>query len=152
MGLDLFDETFGMVGELERRGIDYAVVGAIALAVHGAPRATTDIDLLIRPEDLAAAMAAARTRGFTIEALPMRFTGSDIDLQRVSRIEGQETLTVDLLLVGPTLEPVWATRQDVATHAGPLRVISRDGLIRMKALAGREQDTADIRRLQELDG
>lgn len=152
MGLDLFDETFGMVGELERRGIDYAVVGAIALAVHGAPRATSDIDLLVRPEDVAAAVAAARARGFTIEALPMRFAASDIDLQRVSRIEGEETLTVDLLLVGPSLEPVWATRHDVATHAGSLRVISRDALIRMKALAGREQDAADIRRLQELDG
>lgn len=88
-GLDLFAETFGLMAALERASIDYAVVGAIALAVHGAPRATTDIDLLVRPEDLPAALAAARERGFTLTALPVRFS-SGIDLQRVSRIDGTE--------------------------------------------------------------
>lgn len=54
--------------------------------------------------------------------------------------------------MGPSLEPAWATRRDVPTDAGNLRVISREALIGRKALAGREQDLADIRRLQELDG
>lgn len=127
-------------------------MGAIALAVHGAPRATTDIDLLVRPEDAVAALAAARERGFRIEAIPMRFSNSGIELRRVVRVEGSETLTLDFLLVNADLEPLWASRQDVASDRGNLRVISRDALIKMKALAGREQDLADIRRLQELDG
>lgn len=42
MALDLFEETVALLGELERRGTPYALAGAIALAIHGAPRATTD--------------------------------------------------------------------------------------------------------------
>ena len=151
MGLDLFDETFDLVAELERRSVDHALVGAIALAVYGAPRATADIDILVRAEDVPAALEAARARGFSIEALPKRFAVG-IEVRRVTKLEGEETLTLDYLLVNESLEPAWASRTRVATAAGDLRVISRDALIRMKALAGREQDLADIRRLRELDG
>lgn len=39
----------GILGALEEAGIEYAVVGAFAVAIWGAPRATTDIDLLLTP-------------------------------------------------------------------------------------------------------
>ena len=45
-------------------------------------------------------------------------------------------MDLDLLLVGPSLEPAWATRRDLPTDTGTLRVISREALIAMKALAG----------------
>lgn len=150
MALDLFEETVGLLGELERRGIPYAVAGAIALAIHGAPRATTDIDLLVSPSDVAAVLDVARARGFGIEALPMRFSDG-LEIQRVVRTEDAEMLTLDLLLVDRNLEPAWASRQRVVTDRGEFWVVSREGLIQMKAWAGREQDLADIRRLKDLD-
>jgi hypothetical protein len=150
MALDLFEETVALLGELERRGLPYAVAGAVALAIHGVPRATTDIDLLVAPADLDAVLDVARTRGFGIEAHPMRF-GDGLEIRRVVRTEGPETLTLDLLLVDRNLEPAWASRQRVVTERGELWVVSREGLIQMKAWAGREQDLADIRRLRELD-
>jgi hypothetical protein len=150
MGLDLFEETLGLLGDLEQRSIPYALAGAVALAVHGAPRATTDIDLLVDGGDLDAVLGVTRARGFGIEALPMRFSDG-LEVRRVTKTEGAEMLTVDLLLVNPNLEPVWTTRERVPTERGELWVVSRQGLIQMKAWAGREQDLADIRRLQELD-
>jgi hypothetical protein len=150
MALDLFEETVELLGDLERRGIPYAVAGAIALAIHGAPRATTDIDLLVAPPDVGAALDVARARGFTIEALPMRFSDG-LEIRRTVRTEGSEVLTLDLHLVDRNLEPAWASRQQVVTERGTFWVVSRDALIRMKAWAAREQDLADIRRLRELD-
>jgi len=150
VGLDLFEETIGLLGDLERREIPYALAGAIALAVHGVPRATTDIDLLVHPRDLDAALAVARARRFAIEALPITFSDG-MQLRRVTKIEGSDMLTLDLLLVNPNLEPVWASRERVGTERGEVWVVSREGLIQMKAWAGREQDLADIRRLRELD-
>lgn len=150
MGLDLFEEGVGLLGDLERRGIPYAVAGAVALAIHGVPRATTDIDLLVQPQDLDAVLAVARARRFGIEALPMKFSDG-MEVRRVTKTEGAEMLTLDLLLVNQNLEPVWSSRERVLTERGELWVVSRDGLIQMKAWAGREQDLADIRRLQELD-
>jgi len=150
MALDLFEETIGLLGDLERRGISYAVAGAVALAIHGVPRATTDLDLLVDPVDVNAVLGVARARQFAVEALPMTFSDG-LEVRRVVKTEGSDLLTLDLLLVNRNLEPVWASRERVRTERGELWVVSRQGLIQMKAWAGREQDLADIRRLQELD-
>lgn len=150
MAIDLFDETMGLLAELERHGVPYAVVGALALAIHGVPRATTDIDLLVRRDDVEAILEVARARGFRVQALPMRFSDG-LEVRRSSKVDATVMLTLDLLLVNENLEPVWASRERVATERGDVWVVSRQGLIEMKAWAGREQDLADIRRLRELD-
>jgi acetolactate synthase regulatory subunit len=150
MAIDLFDETMGLLAELERHGVPYAVAGALALAIHGVPRATTDIDLLVRRDDVEAILEVARARGFRVQALPMRFSDG-LEVRRSSKVDATVMLTLDLLLVNENLEPVWASRERVATERGDVWVVSRQGLIEMKAWAGREQDLADIRRLRELD-
>ena len=150
MPLSLFEETTALLAELERHGVPYAVAGALALAIHGVPRATTDIDLLVRREALEAALAVASARGFGVQALPMRFSDG-LEVRRTTKVEADELLTLDLLLVNANLEPVWASRERVLTAGGDVWVVSRAGLIEMKAWAGREQDLADIRRLRELD-
>jgi hypothetical protein len=150
MGLSLFEEAVGLLTDLERRGIPYAVAGAVALAIHGVPRATTDLDLLVDPRDLDALLGVARARQFGIEALPMRFSDG-MEVRRMTKVDGAEMLTLDLLLVNPNLEPVWTSRERIPTERGEFWVVSRQGLIQMKAWAGREQDLADIVRLQELD-
>ena len=150
MAIDLFDETMGLLAELERHGVPYAVAGALALAIHGVPRATTDIDLLVRRDDVEAILEVARARGFRVQALPMRFSDG-LEVRRSSKVDATVMLTLDLLLVNENLEPIWASRERVATERGDVWVVSRQGLIEMKAWAGREQDLADIRRLRELD-
>lgn len=148
--IDLFEETRRLLLALEERGIEHALVGAVALAVHGVPRATTDIDLLIRPESLEPAAEEARSLGYIFEAQPMRFPDG-MEIRRLSKIAGEETLTLDLLLVDANLEEIWASRQRVEASFAGAWVISRDALIRMKTWAGREQDLADVKRLGELD-
>ncbi len=150
-GIDLYEELQGLIRELDRRGIEYALVGALALAIHGVVRATVDIDLLVMPQDVDSALGVARDRGFSIEALPMTLS-SGLMVRRRSMILGEDSLTVDFLVVSDDLRSVWNDRAAVETDRGELWVISREALIQMKALAGREQDLADIRRLRELDG
>lgn len=58
--IDLFDETRQLLLALERRGVEYALVGAVALAVHGVPRATADIDLLLVDANLEEVWASRR--------------------------------------------------------------------------------------------
>ena len=70
---------------------------------------------------------------------------------RHTRIHGEESLTVDFLLVDAQLEPVWASRERRRSATGEFRVVSREGLMRMKAWANRPQDVADIQRLTDLD-
>ncbi len=153
MPLDLYDELRRLAAALEEQKIEYAVVGALALALHGVPRATTDIDLLIRPETADEAVRLAKAQGFLFAALPIRFSDG-MEVRRVTKIEAEkphETLTLDLILVDPNLEEVWSSRRRLDAEFGSLWVISRDALIRMKTWAGRDQDIADIRRLEGLD-
>ena len=148
MPLDLFDEFRALTAALEEQKVEYAVIGALALAVHGVPRATTDIDVMVRPEDVDRVLEIAGTLGFALPAAPMTFSASGVSIRRVSKVEEGELLTLDILLVNQKLDEVWNTRTRVTTEHGPIRVISRNGLIKMKALSGRLQDLADIQRLQ----
>jgi hypothetical protein len=124
-------------------------VGALALAVHGVPRATQDIDLLVREADLPRILELVATLGFDIPASPMTVRESGLSVQRVTKIQASDTLMLDLLLVHPALVEVWDSRLQVHTPEGPLWVVSREGLIRMKAAAGRLRDLADIEALEE---
>ena len=149
-GLDLFAEFTGLVSALDEAGVDYAVVGALALAIHGVPRATTDIDLLVPPGAVEAALRVGRTRGFLLEADPLTFRDGMV-VRRLNKFEGEDHLTLDLIVVNENLTPAWASRLRVESEDGPIWVVSREALVRMKATAGRPQDLADIDSLREQD-
>ncbi|HYG65678.1 MAG TPA: nucleotidyl transferase AbiEii/AbiGii toxin family protein [Thermoanaerobaculia bacterium] len=44
------DEVMRVLGSFESEGVDYIIVGGVALNFHGLIRATEDLDLFIRPE------------------------------------------------------------------------------------------------------
>jgi len=147
----LYEELRAVLDSLDQAGVDYALIGGLAVAVWGSPRATKDIDLLIQPADLPRAMQALRAAGFTLEAQPMEFKDGT-NLQRVSKIDPSGNLmTVDLMLVDGNLAPAWASRARLPLRDRQVSVISRDALIAMKALAARPQDLADIQSLKEGD-
>jgi hypothetical protein len=149
--IDLHAELVGLVSDLQAAGIAYALCGALALAVHGVPRATKDIDLLVRGEALDAVRAVARGRGFIFEALPMTFAASRITVHRFTKLVEGRPLMLDALLADETLAPVFASRIRVPWEGLELQVVSRDGLVALKTMAGRPQDLVDLQRLFELD-
>lgn len=144
----LLDEFKAITGALNDAGIEYAVCGGWAMAIHGLPRATMDIDLLILARDLDRVLDVAKVNGFDIEGLPLHF---EIEIRRISKIdrESKKLITLDLLLAGDRSEEIWVSREAVKWREGSTWVVSRDGLIKMKTLAGRKQDLADIEKLQE---
>ncbi len=146
--MSLADELDALLGELEQAELPYALVGAVA--VWGAPRATKDIDLLVREEDLPALLQRAAACGFDFPAGPMMFSDG-MRLQRVSKVSGRDVLTLDFMLLDENLEPAWRSRQRVETERGSLWTISRDALIAMKLQAARPQDLYDVQRMRELD-
>ena len=146
---DLYAELGAVTAALDASEIEHAICGALALAVHGYPRATKDIDVIVPRDQLANARAVARACGFTLSALPMKFSATGLEVQRVSKLENGELLMLDLLLVDESLESVWASREQLPWLDGTLWCISRDALVSMKLAAGRPQDLADVARLAE---
>jgi hypothetical protein len=73
-----------------------------------------------------------------------------VEIRRVSKIDDEgELLSLDLLLVTPQVWDVWDSRISMALAGNRYSIVSRDGLIKMKTLAGRSQDLADLERLQD---
>lgn len=149
--LDLYEEFKTLIARLAERQIDYALCGGLAMAVHGVPRATVDIDLVILAESLEPLKSLARELGYALEADPLRFAGGTIEIHRLTKLDldSEETLTLDLLLVTPTLQGVWESRLAVEWEGGRLQVVSREGLIVLKSLRNSGQDQDDIARLKE---
>jgi len=86
LGLTLYDELRNVLRALDEDGVEHALIGALAVAVWGAPRATKDIDLLIRGDDLARALESVARVGFTLRALPMTFKDGT-EVQRVNKVD-----------------------------------------------------------------
>jgi hypothetical protein len=147
----LFDELTGILTVLEEAEVEHALIGALAVAVWGAPRATKDIDLLVRKEDLPRAMAAVRAHGFTLEGFPLEFKDGT-EVQRVNKVDAAgDLMTIDFMLVDSNLEQAWASRTRLPFAERQVTVVSREALIAMKARAARPQDIMDIQNLKDLD-
>lgn len=148
--MDLLEELSLVTAALDRAGIDYALCGAIALAIHGAPRATQDIDLLARAADLERLREAVRGCGYAFESLPMTFAASGITIQRFTKLVEAQPLMLDVRLAEGPLSSAWDTRETLQWQGGAVRVVSRQGLVSLKLVAGRPQDIVDVQRLEEL--
>ena len=148
--LDIYDELRKLVELLEAEMIDYALCGGLAMAVHGQPRATIDIDLLILSESSEKLIAAAAALDYRIRGLDMSFANGVIEIRRVSKIDpvAGDLLSLDLLLVTAPILTVWESRIEVSWEGGKLAVVSPDGLIALKRLRGSGQDLDDIKKLQ----
>ena len=146
--LDLYDEFSTLVGALEAARADYAVCGGLAMAIHGFPRATIGVDLVVPPTAVERVLACARDLNYSITADPMSFAGGKVEIRRVSKIDHGDLLSLDLLLVTPAIERVWNERTRVVWERGELWVVSRQGLVHLKRLRGSGQDQDDIKMLE----
>ena len=152
--LDLIEELRSIVDALEAARVEFAVCGGLAVAIHVAPRATLDVDLLLPKGQLERSKEIVRGLGYRIETAPMHLAAGAVEIHRLSKPDPEtgDLLSLDLLVVTPALEAVWVSREPVRWEHGTVPTVSRTGLIQMKRLRGSGQDLDDIRALEEDDG
>jgi hypothetical protein len=133
-------------------GVKYLIVGGYAVSFHAQPRATKDIDLLIKPDaDNAKAVYTALAKfGAPVEGLTPE------DLREPGKFfrMGREPVAVDILLEidGVDFDRAWERRvEGVIDLASSLTAhfISSADLIAAKVAAGRPQDLADVAALRK---
>jgi hypothetical protein len=133
-------------------GVDYLVVGAYAVAVHGLPRATGDLDLFVRraPENatrIARALAAFGAPPHLAAA--QEFAKADMVVQI-----GVEPVRVDIMtaISGVEFDEAASTRVLHSIDGVQIPCISRECLIRNKRSSGRKQDLLDAEWLERHPG
>lgn len=141
-----------ILSEFNEKRVDYLLVGAYAVAAHGLPRATGDIDLWIRttPGNVASTRLALASFGAPLELLDAR----DLELpDRVVQL-GVSPRRIDLLtsIDGVEFDAAWNARVVIRVDDIEVPVISLEHLIANKRAVGRPQDIADADRLTKLHG
>jgi hypothetical protein len=132
---------------LNSHKVDYLVVGSYALAFHGAPRFTGDIDLLVKPESSNAKHILEALADFGFGSLNLSeadFTGPENVIQF-----GVPPNRVDIMtsLTGVSWEKANSGRVKGAFDETIVYFISREDLIANKSALGRKKDLADIEAL-----
>ena len=137
-----------MLSALRDAGADHLVVGAHALAVHGRPRATGDLDIWIRPtsENARRTYAALQAFGAPLQGL----TAAELARPDLVFQIGVAPARIDILtsVSGLTFAEAWDDRLTVRIADVDVPVIGRDALIRNKRAAGRPRDLADVAELE----
>ncbi len=146
----LLEEFTEFIAALNRRQIAYAVCGGWAMTIHGFPRATMDIDVMVLADDLAEAWRVAEDLGYNVQGRPLHFHDGAIEIRRISKIDAETKVlfTINFLLVTDATRQIWNDRQNVEWEHGRISTVSRKGLIDLKKISGRLQDLADIERLE----
>lgn len=148
--LNLLHELASIVDTISAEDIPYAICGGLAMSVHGFTRATEDIDLFVRAEDVDRIENLVEPLGYAVKAKPMNFSGGAMRIRRVSKIDPSDgdLLTLDLLLVTEATAMAWQTREVREWNGRHISVVSREGLILLKQFRSSDQDLVDIARLE----
>lgn len=149
---------FPLLERLTEKGLEFVVVGGVAVVVHGVVRTTQDVDIVPDPSpdnlralgntliDLDAALAGNPNTAFGTEhhdalaaGRSLSLTTSAGDLDVIQRVPGN-----------PGFEALRAEAVELALPSGrTLAVASLAQLREMKQTAGRPQDLADLQALPQ---
>ena len=139
-----FKELLALLNEHK---VEYAIVGGYALAFHGAPRYTGDMDILVKPDrkNTRRILAALEEFGFGgLELSIEDFENPDMIVQL-----GVAPVRVDIIttLTGVSWEQVYSNRVKGKYGNVPVSYIGREQFIANKKAVGRKKDLADVEAL-----
>ena len=143
-------EWLEFLGSLKRHGVRYLIIGAHALAAHGRPRATQDLDVLVDPSPANARRVAAAIRefGFPETARDWRWFARPYRIAMLGRLP----MRIDVLtsISGVSFREAWRTRSVAHTDHGDVPILGLAALRANKLAAGRPKDHLDLALLDEL--
>jgi hypothetical protein len=129
--------------------VEFVIVGGYALAFHGSPRYTGDLDLFVKPdhENAERVVAALRAFGFGTQGL------SAEDFEAPDRVVqlGVPPVRVDIVtsISGVSWEDAWRGRVAGEYGGVPVCFIGRGEFVANKKAIGRRKDLADLEALGE---
>ncbi len=137
------------VGLLKEKGVKYLVIGGYAVAYHGYPRYTKDIDIWVWLNEENAQKVIETIKAFGMAS--MNILVEDL-LNKNSVIQlGMPPNRIDILTDLETLdfETCYAQKEVLNLDGLEISFIDFDSLVQSKLVAGRPQDKVDAKKLKE---
>lgn len=129
--------------------VEFVIVGAHALALHGAPRFTGDLDILVRPTIENAERVIASIHNFGFPDVPM--TAAQLISPRTVLEMGVVPVQIHVMsaIDGVAWDEVWKGHLEAPFGSRRVPFIGRDEFLKNKRAAGRPKDLADIAALTD---
>ena len=142
-----FEKLLALFNEHE---VEYVVVGGYALAFHGVPRVTGDLDLLVKADHENAGRILAALDEFDFAS--MQLTRADFAMPGNVVELGEPPVQIDIMtgLTGLSWEEVAAGKVRSDYGQTPVCIIGKECLVANKRALGRQRDLADLEAIGEL--
>ncbi len=144
MKIELNRDWSEFLSALIFRHVRFLLVGGHAVAGHGEPRLTEDLDVFVDPglENVTRLRQALVDFGFGPAAPPVE----DLALPDKIFMLGRKPWRVDILtgISGVSFDEAWAGRVEAEFAVRPLYVIGREALLKNKLASGRPKDLGDV--------
>lgn len=146
---DLNEDFADMIRCLQDAGAEFLIVGAHALAAHGIPRATGDIDLFVKPSSDNAVRIIEALRAFGAPLDAHGVDATDFAVPGSIYQIGLPPRRIDLIteISGVSFDEAWSSRIESTVHGMSLAFIGRDALLKNKLASGRDKDLLDAKKL-----
>jgi hypothetical protein len=146
--LKLHPDFSDFVAALNGNHVEYVIVGSFALAFHGSPRATGDIDFWIQPTTSNAKALIKALGDFGFGGLDI--TEEDIVSGKIIQL-GFPPVRIDLIAIVDGLEPkeIWATKEKGKLGPHDVFYLGKEAFIKNKRTMRRHKDLADLELLGE---
>jgi hypothetical protein len=130
----------------QKHKVKYLVIGGIAAVLHGVPRATFDLDILIEatPDNAQRLLTALLEAKLGTASLA---TAEEIISHEITIFQDRVRIDVQTSTPGISFDKAWLNREEMDYQGQEFYVVSKNDLIASKLAAGREIDLEDVRLL-----
>ena len=137
----------GVFRSFEQHDVRYVVIGGIAAVLHGVPRATFDLDILIEasPDNAERLLAALKEAGLGTASLT---TADSVVAHELTIFQDRVRIDVQTSTPGLNFADAWRRRLTMDFEGQPFFVVTGADLIAAKRAAGRDIDLEDVRLLE----
>ncbi|NCC50823.1 MAG: hypothetical protein EOM20_06350 [Spartobacteria bacterium] len=131
----------------QKHEVKYVVIGGIASILHGVPRATFDLDILIEatPENVSRLLNALLDAGLGTAALT---NVENLLANEITIFRDRVRLDVQTATPGIHFDEAWQNKKTVTYQKQAFYILSKEDLIASKRAAGRAVDLEDVRLLE----
>jgi len=147
----MYPDFLELLRAFENHKVRYVVIGGYAVGIHAEPRYTRDLDILIEPSEVNAKriLKALTDFGAPTENLTIK----DLATPGLLYVFGIPPLRVDILNRIKGINPALIIKRGKRIKVGDtsLKVVCLEDLVKLKKLAGRPQDKADVAKLLSMN-
>ncbi len=146
----MLNRLVDVFASFERHRVRYVIIGGVAAILHGVPRSTFDVDVLIDAslENAQALLLAFEDAGLGTASLT---SPEEVVDNAITIFQDRVRIDVQTRTPGLTFEGAWARRETLEYSGQTFYVLCREDVIASKLASGRPVDLDDVRALRDQD-